>query len=549
MKPFNYLMKSVLSLALVSFFFLSPVSQLNVSAANPDWVPVRVAAESIGAKVDWNQTEQLITIKRGNLTAIIPVGKEQALVNDNEIKMESSAIMKDHRTFISLSDFNAIFGIEANWNKEQQTVGFDATDLEGLSSLFIYQLFSGNVASLPVMMNEALKSNLPEQALAIIGQQYSAAYGKPIMQQSLVVENNGVHTNVVMVYETNISSLKITLRFDANQFIDDLYFEQIAVADTYQKPAYDIGNYSEIDVVIGEGTFAVPGTLTIPEGEGPFPSVVLVHGSGPHDRDSTIGAVKIFKDISVGLAAQNIATLRYEKVTKEHNVKVASLPQFTLKNESVDDSVLAVKLLKNRTDIDSANIYIVGHSQGGYVVPKIFENDKNNDIAGAILLSAPSGNMTDVLKEQQAEALDRLKTLGYSSEIIASQEQAAAFISQTVDLINDPQYSLEKLPESFPIPPAYWWYEQRDYLPSQVAKLQNERMLIIQGENDWQVSMNQFNGWKEDLKDRTNVSYISYPNINHVLTEYEELSIGTEYYQPSNVSGNLIADMAKWIKQ
>ena len=542
-------MKSVLSLALVCIIFISPISQLNVSAAHPDWVPVRVAAESIGAKVDWNQTEQLITIKRGNLTAIIPVGKEQAVINDNELNMEFATMIKNYRTYISLNDFNAIFGIDANWDEAQQTVSFDTTDLEGLSSVFVYQLFSGNTASLSTMMNEALKPNLPEQALTIIGQQYSAVYGKPLMQQSLTVENNGVHTNVVMVYETNVLPLVITIRFDSNQLIDDLYIEQVTVANSYQKPAYDIGNYSETDVVIGEGTFAVPGTLTIPEGEGPFPAVVLVHGSGPHDRDSTIGAVKIFKDIAVGLAAQNIATLRYEKVTKEHNVKVASLPQFTLKNESVDDSILAVKLLKDRNDIDSANIYVVGHSQGGYVVPKIFENDNNNDIAGAILLSAPSGNMTDVLKEQQADALNRLKALGYSPEIIASQEQTASFISQTVDLINDPQYSIENLPESFPIPPAYWWYEQRDYIPSQVAKLQTERMLIIQGENDWQVSMNQFNGWKEELKERTNISYISYPNINHVLTEYEELSIGTEYYLPSNVSGKLIADMAKWIKQ
>lgn len=549
MKPFIYLMKSVLSLALVCFFFLSPVSQLNVSAANPNWVPVRVAAESIGAKVDWNQTEQLITIKRGNLIAIIKVGKQQAVINDNELNMEFSAMIKNYRSYISLNDFNTIFGIDANWDEAQQTISFVSNNLEGLSSLFVYQLFSGNVASLPAMMNEALKPNLPMQSLAIIGQQYSAVYGKPLMQKSLVVENNGVHTNIVMVYETTVSPLKITLRFDSNQLIDDLYFEQVVVADTYQKPVYDIGNYSETNVVIGEGTFAVPGTLTIPDGKGPFPAVILVHGSGPHDRDSTIGAVKIFKDIAVGLAAQNIATLRYEKVTKEHNVKVASLPQFTLNNESVDDSILAVKLLKNRYDIDSANIYIAGHSQGGYVVPKIFENDNNNDIAGAILLSAPSGNMTEVLMEQQVVALERLKAMGYPSEIIASQEQTAAFISQTVDLINDPQYSIEKLPESFPIPPAYWWYEQRDYIPSQLAKLQTERMLIIQGENDWQVSMNQFSGWKEDLKERTNISYISYPNINHVLTEYEELSIGTEYYLPSNVSGKLITDMAKWIKQ
>lgn len=549
MKLSNYAVKAFISFAVVLCIVLSPISQLSASAATADWVPVRAAAESIGAKVEWDQAEQIITLKRGNVTATVPVGKEQATINGNNVKLENSAIVKDSRTYISLNDFNAILGVEAQWEANQQTLSFAATDIEGLSSLFVHQFFAGNAANLPSMMNAALKPNLPEPALAAAGQQYAALYGKPLMQQSLTVENNDVHTNVVMVYETNVLPLKITLRFDANQLIDDLYIEQVAAPDAYQKPAYDTGNYSEVDVVLGEGTFAVPGTLTIPEGEGPFPAAVLVHGSGPHDRDSSIGAVKIFKDIAAGLAAQNIATLRYEKVTREHNVKIASQPQFSLKNESVDDAITAVQLLKARAEIDPANIYVVGHSQGGYVVPLILENDQNNDIAGAVLLSAPSSNLADVLKEQQADALERLKTLGYPADIIASQEQTAAFINQTVELIKDPAYSTENLPASFPMPPAYWWYEQRDYVPSELAKQQTERLLILQGENDWQVSMNQFNTWKEALKDRENITYISYPHINHVLTEYKELSIGAEYYLPSNVHEAIITDIAKWIKQ
>src|SRR5690606_21708894 len=97
-----------LNFTLICLIFFSSVGQLNASAVDQDWVPVRVAAESIGAKVDWNQTEQLITIKRGNLTAVVPVGKKQATINESELNLEASAILKDYRTYISLNDFNAI---------------------------------------------------------------------------------------------------------------------------------------------------------------------------------------------------------------------------------------------------------------------------------------------------------------------------------------------------------------------------------------------------------------------------------------------------------
>ena len=66
----------------------------------------------------------------------------------------------------------------------------------------------------------------------------------------------------------------------------------------------------------GDGERALPGTLAMPKGTGPFPAVVLVHGSGPQDRDETVGPNKPFLDIARALAAQGIAVLRYEKRTQ-----------------------------------------------------------------------------------------------------------------------------------------------------------------------------------------------------------------------------------------
>lgn len=315
----------------------------------------------------------------------------------------------------------------------------------------------------------------------------------------------------------------------------------------YQKPAYDNpAAYTEQEVRIGEGQWALPATLTLPQGEGPFPAVVLVHGSGPHDRDSSMGAAKPFRDLAVGLAAKGIAVLRYDKVTYEHTFKVAADPKFTLKKETVDDAVTAVKLLKQTPKIDPGRIFVAGHSQGGFAMPLIIDADQSKDIAGAIVLSGPSLKFADTLIEQQQELVARVKKLGQDP---APFEQQAAAWTQIAQLVNDPQYTVDHMPEKFPLSPAYWWFEQKNYKPVDLAVKQQTPMLVLQGENDWQVTMNQFNEWKKSLQGRSGVEFKSYPKMNHLLAEYDGISIGAEYAMPSNVSSALISDIAAWIQK
>lgn len=65
---------------------------------------------------------------------------------------------------------------------------------------------------------------------------------------------------------------------------------------------------SEIEVAIGPTGSTLPGTLTLPAGDKPAPAIVLVSGSGPNDRDETVGPLKPFQDLALGLAARGIAT-------------------------------------------------------------------------------------------------------------------------------------------------------------------------------------------------------------------------------------------------
>lgn len=160
------------------------------------------------------------------------------------------------------------------------------------------------------------------------------------------------------------------------------------------------------------GAFALPGTLTLPApaladtpaGAGPVPAVVLVHGSGPQDRDQTIGPNAPLRDIAYGLAARGVAVLRYDKRSLAHPQAFQG-EDWTVDDEATDDAVAAVAALRAQPGIDPARVFVFGHSLGGLLGPRIAQRA---DAAGAILFAAPSRRLLDVLLEQ----VQRAPTLG-----------------------------------------------------------------------------------------------------------------------------------------
>lgn len=127
-----------------------------------------------------------------------------------------------------------------------------------------------------------------------------------------------------------------------------------------------------VEVEFGDPEAPLPGTLQIPEGDGPFPAVVLVHGSGPQDRDERIGERRPFRDVAWGLAERGIASLRYDKRTKVYAGRMGvPTEELTVEHETVRDAVDAVAWLRAREEIDAGRVFVVGHSLGGMVAPRI----------------------------------------------------------------------------------------------------------------------------------------------------------------------------------
>lgn len=225
-------------------------------------------------------------------------------------------------------------------------------------------------------------------------------------------------------------------------------------------------------------TIQLPARLTMPSASSVkdrVPVVILVHGSGPSNMDEAMGPNAPFRDLAEGLSRRGVAVLRYDKRT-------FVCPQFfenakegyTYDDETVDDALSAIRLVKDslakEKTIDPSRIYIVGHSMGGMLAPRIAQ--RSGEVAGLVLLAAPTGKLLPTIERQ-------LAYLGRSAEEIRKLTEIA----------------LADIPDS------YLDLDAR-YSDTATAQELNIPMLILQGERDYQVTMDDYRTWRQTVGNR-----------------------------------------------
>ena len=253
----------------------------------------------------------------------------------------------------------------------------------------LYQSFSPDLrAALPV---EALKSGVGPQVNAL---------GKLLGTRKPAIQRIG--GNTVLIVPAKFQSLWIDFTISVNGAgqVAGLYMKPGQAPDSdWHPPAYSKpDSFSERAVTVGTGEWKLPGTLTVPHSRTPVPGVVLIHGSGPEDRDETIFGNKPFRDLAEGLASQGIAVLRYEKRTKEYGAKMAQMRNLTVQEETVADAVAAVSLLRAEPGIDPKRVFLLGHSLGGYLMPMMLAQAP--EAAGGIVLAGTARPLEDVMLDQ-----------------------------------------------------------------------------------------------------------------------------------------------------
>ncbi|HWN58644.1 MAG TPA: alpha/beta fold hydrolase [Methylomirabilota bacterium] len=275
------------------------------------------------------------------------------------------------------------------------------------------------------------------------------------------------------------------------------------------------------DVTVGE--YKLPGTLTVPKGAGPFPAAVLVHGSGPEDRDETIGPNHPFADIAQGLSSRGITVLRYDKRTMMYSANIA-----TVDEEVIDDAVAAVNLLRTRRDVMADRIVVVGHSLGAMLAPEIAK--KAAPVAGLVML-APAGRKLAVAVVQQ------LRSFGATSGGFVETEREAEEISA------------HKMPASgkFMGAPASYFYDLDARDEVAIARSLDVPILILHGGRDYQVIDEDIQHWQDGLKGAPRVKVETFPTLNHLFIAGQGKPNPSEYDTPGHIDQAVIGAIADFV--
>lgn len=297
----------------------------------------------------------------------------------------------------------------------------------------------------------------------------------------------------------------------------------------------------------GAEGWPLPGAFIFPDpkgkaGKGPYPAVIFVHGSGPHDRDETIGPNKPFRELATELAKRGIASFRYAKRTKMHGRTLAGKLQFTVDDETVDDAVAAAKLAAEQPEIDDEKVFVVGHSLGGYLMPRIGKKaaEADVDIAGFIGIAALSRSLWDSLEDQIAY-LSQLEG-GPNPDMFKPMLEDVKAIRK-LDATN---FKEDKL--FLDVPSAYW-LDLKSYQPLTVAAGLDKPFLFLQGGRDYQVTSADLEGWKKGLKGNEQAMFRYYPTLNHLMQPGEGMATPDEYRERKSMLPTVFDDIASFIKR
>ena len=384
-----------------------------------------------------------------------------------------------------------------------------------------------------------MKSKVSKKQLEELWVQMESMAGSLNTVEEIKTTNidGGIRQTAVLKF-TN-SALKLSLSENKNGKIAGLFISQLG----YQEPKYAEGlGVGKKYINFTSHSFNISGELVIPLDCKNCPVVIFVHGSGPNDKDETIGPNKVFYDLAMGLASKGIASYRYDKRSKLY--PETTKDQFDLYDETINDAISAFKTLKTDTSLQFGKYVMLGHSLGAYAMPLIADS-LGEDLSGAILFSANARKLEDLI-EYQMEYLTN-----FDGELTSAEQKIIKENTERAENIRTDNFTYETSSENLL---AYWpgtfWKGIASYNP--VATIKNNRITpfyILQGEKDYQITMTDFEIWRAEVGAQTNVTMMSYPGLTHLFTPTtSEKSGPNDYFLPNNVDFKVIFDIADWVR-
>jgi uncharacterized protein len=403
----------------------------------------------------------------------------------------------------------------------------EAAKAEAVARTFLEKVSGGNPAGTQASFDDAMRAALPPEKLSALWGKIQDQFGAFQALDKVTVKPNPVGSAAMMTTRFSRASAILKVVVNQNGQIAGFWY-----APAWKPPSYvTSSSFTERAINVGS-TPALPGHLAVPNGKGPFPLAILVHGSGPGDEDETVGENKPFKDLALGLASRGIAVMRYDKRT---HVPPPPTP-LTVQTEYFASVLEALRLARANPDIAPRRIVLIGHSQGAQLAPWLARDYPG--LAGIALLAPPTRSPLDAAIEQ----LEQLAAQHPGNTQLAAQITA---LKHDRERLRSPDLRPDEM--IFHAPGSYWM-SLRGYDAVATAASLSIPIFVAQGERDYNVTVTgDYPQWQSGLAKKTNVVFKRYPNLNHLFITWGGTPSVEDNLHAGHVDKQLVDDLTAWI--
>ena len=401
---------------------------------------------------------------------------------------------------------------------------------------FLSALIARSWGQVEALEHASLREKITREQWAELLDQLEGSGGRIQRHALHSAEANGSYASIVHRIYFEKDSIGVRMVVDSLNLIGGFWLDPIKKEYVFPiAPYVDTTRFNEEDVTVGEA-FPLPGVISVPRGEGPFPAVVLVHGSGPNDRDQTIAGNKMFRDLAWGLASRGVMVLRYVKRTRQFARSMNPL-NITVQEETIDDALLALRLLREHPKADTTRLILCGHSLGASVAPEIAAQMSSVD--GVIMLAPIARPLEVVIADQLRFIASQQDTLRPDEKVKLQNEIRKSEQIRKGELMKSKM--LMRMPASY-------FYDLHERDQKAYALQLNVPMFIARGSKDYQASQMEMVLWKEWLAGKADVTFRTYENAYHILIETDATPGPWNYQQEGHVMPEVIEDLAQWCR-
>ena len=440
--------------------------------------------------------------------------------------------MKFNITYLRLAFlFSAVFFI---WVK-----GFSQKEKD--VNTFFKFLEEKNYSKAHLMFESSIILQFPEGKFIEAWEITLASLGELKQYKYKCIETN--QKNSVYYYDVIFSNSSVIFKVisnEENNIIGFFVTQDSPCTSKYVLPKYtNTKAYSEKDTILKNNNLNIKSKIIIPKVTVSKIVCIILSGSGPQDIDSSIRANKPLKDLAVGLGSKGISSIRFDKRETNFSLDKDSI---TIDDEYKNNILSIISYLKTDRVFHEYKIFLIGHSLGGMITPRIANEVENID--GAILMAANFRPLEDLILEQTKYLLsiDSTTSTVDKNNCLEKLEVKLDYLKDSLSLNLNPT----KLPLNIP---ASYWLSLKKYNLSNIINRKGIKkpMLVLWGEKDYLVRERDFNLYKNYFQNEKN-KFISYPELNHIFIKSDNSMSPQEYSNFGNIPEYVIDDIIMWLK-